>query len=54
MEVRSRCPALHSSRDCSRQMALGMAVPKAKAVTVTRYYSTPFWPSREGIPGGRD
>lgn len=32
LEVRSRCPVLHGNRDCSRQMALVMAILKAKDI----------------------
>lgn len=40
LEVRSRCPVLHSNRDCSRQMALVMGILKAKDIKVKGYYST--------------
>lgn len=54
LEARSRCPALHSNRDCSRQMALVMGILKAKHIKVKRYYSTQIWRGREGALGGRD
>lgn len=40
LEVRSRCPDLHSNRGCSGQMALVMGTLKAKDIKVKRYYST--------------